>query len=554
MMQGTAPTPEGQQLIPTMGALLAARRGRGEADALVFPDRRLSYAALEQAARTWAKAFIAAGVKRGEHVGLLFNTCPEFVEALFGIEMAGGVAVPINARYQPRELAYLIENADLVAAVTDGAPNPMVNFPERLKQALPSLADQDGAARRLNCPEAPKLRRLIATGGMAAGFTCAEEFLAAGAGVSDVDVDARCASVTPQDLAIILYTSGTTANPKGCMISQRGMVANSRNLGRRYGLGEGDRFWSPLPGFHIACILPLVAAIDAGAAYLTIVNFDAGVALQMLEGERATHAYPCFVTIMQDLINHPCFPQTDLSRVRLMNSNLAVQPPWIAEAMAKAMPWTVQVGTYGLTEGAGTICTSRTTDSYELRTGRLGTPLDEWEVRVIDPDSSAVLPPGGQGEIVARGPNAMVGYYRDPVKTAATLDADGWMHTGDIGSLDESGHIMFHGRLKDMLKVGGENVAAAEIEAVLDSHPAVRLSQVVGMPDTRLAEVPAAFVEIRPGAGATEAELITFCQGKIARFKIPRVVRFVTEWPMSATKIQKFQLRDRLLKERQIPD
>ena len=276
-------------------------------------------------------------------------------------------------------------------------------------------------------------------------------------------------------------------------------------------------------------------------------SFDAGTALAMLGGERATHAYPCFVTILQDLINHPDFPGTDLSRVRLMNSNLAVQPPWIAEAITKAMPGAVQVGTYGLSEGVGTICTSRMDDPETLRLSRLGAPLDEWEVAIIDPETGGRRGTGEQGEIIARGPNAMSGYYRDPVKTAQTLQQDGWMRTGDIGSIDAHGQIMFHGRYKDMLKVGGENVAAAEIEAVLDTHPAVRLSQVVGMPDDRYAEVPAAFVELKVGAVATEAELIAFCAGKVARFKIPRTVRFVSDWPMSTTKIQKFTLRESLL-------
>ena len=543
---------EADDAILTLGELLAARaRGPlGDDDALVFPDARLSYRTLDSRARRWARAFIAAGVRPGEHVGLLFNSSPDFVEVMFGAVMAGAAVVPINARYQPRELAYLIENADLVAVVADGRPNPVVNFVDRLGEALPSLAAQATGADRLDCPEAPRLRRVIATGDpAAAGVSRATDLLAAGETVSESEVDARIAAVSPSDIAIILYTSGTTANPKGCLIAHRGMVANSRALGRRYDIGAGDRFWSPLPVFHIAGILPMVAAVDVGAAYLTLPNFDAGVALDMLEHERATHAYPCFVTIMQDLINHPRFPSADLSRVRLMNSNLAVQPRWIAEAMAKAMPGAVQVGTYGLTEGVGTICTSRMDDPYELRTGRLGVPLDEWEVRVIDPETGLDRPPGEQGEIVARGPNAMRGYYRDPEKTAQTLDAEGWLHTGDIGSIDASGHIMFHGRLKDMLKVGGENVAAVEIEVVLDSHPAVQLSQVVGFPDERYAEVPAAFVELKPGASASEAELIEFCRGKIARFKIPRLVRFVREWPMSTTKIQKFQLRDRLLEE-----
>ena len=528
--------------ILTLGALLAARAHLGAEEVLVFPDQRFTYAELNASARLWAKAFMAAGVSAGDHVGLLFNTCPTFVDAMFGVAMAGAVTVPINARYQPPELTYVIENADLVAVVADGTPNPVVDFADRLRQALPSLEGKS-LSGETHCPEAPRLRRVVLTGERA------DAFFAAGAGVTDAALDARIGAVRPDHLAIILYTSGTTSNPKGCMLTQRGLVTNSRSLGRRYGLTAGDRFWSPLPMFHIASTLPLLAAIDAGGAYLTLAIFEAGVALDMLEYEKATHAYPCFVTIMQDLINHPRFASADLSRVRVMNSNLAVQPLWIAQAMAKYLPGAAQVGTFGLTEGCGVICTSRPTDPYALRTGRLGVPLDGWEVRIIDPDTGADQSIGLQGEIIARGVNGMVGYYRDPVKTAQALDAEGWIHTGDIGSMDAEGHIMFHGRFKDMLKVGGENVAAAEIEAVLDNHPAVRLSQVVGMPDERYAEVPAAFIELKDGAVATEAELIAFCTGKIARFKIPRKVCFVSDWPMSATKIQKFQLRDSLLKD-----
>lgn len=533
----------------TLGALLRIRSDLGDVDALVLPGQRVSYADLNAAARRWAKAFIALGIVPGDHVGLLFNTCTSFVEALFGAAMAGAAVVPINARYQPAELAYLIENADLTALVTDGAPDGPVDFLGRLRLALPSLSAA-GAGVGLRFPEAPRLRTLAATGRVGEGGVAAvQDVLAAGDRVPDDDLDARIEEVQPDQIAIILYTSGTTANPKGCLITHRAMTGNARALAKRYDIHAGDRFWSPLPMFHIAGILPLTGAIDRCAAYLTIPNFEAGMALDMLSGERATHAYPCFVTIMQDLINHPRFGDVDLSRVRLMNSNLAVQPAWIAEAIAKAMPRAVQVGTYGLTEGVGTICTSRPDDPYELRVGRLGVPLDDWEVKIVDPETGLPREAGEQGEILARGPHAMKGYYRDPDKTAATFNAEGWMRTGDIGSIDASGHIMFHGRLKDMLKVGGENVAAAEIEAVLDSHPAVQLSQVVGMPDPRYAEVPAAFVELKAGASATEAELIAFCQGRMARFKIPHAVRFVTSWPMSTTKIQKFQLRERLLAE-----
>jgi acyl-CoA synthetase (AMP-forming)/AMP-acid ligase II len=252
---------------------------------------------------------------------------------------------------------------------------------------------------------------------------------------------------------------------------------------------------------------------------------------------------------MQDLLAHPNFATTDLSSVRLMNANFGVQPDWIRDAMTKAMPHTVMVGTYGLTEGSGTICTSRITDPWEARGWRLGVPLDEWDVRIVNFETGAECQTGEQGEIVARGPNMLAGYHNAPEKTAEVIDADGWFHTGDIGSFDANGQIMFHGRTKDMLKVGGENVAAAEIEAVLQSHPAVKLAQVTGIPHPRYVETPAAFIELVDGASASEAELIGHCTGKLASFKLPRHVRFVTEWPMSASKIQKFRLRDMLAAE-----
>ena len=537
------------EAVRTLGAMLRrSAADHPDGDALVFPDRRESHSALYGAARTWAKALIALGVRPRDHVGILLTTRPEFVEIMFGIAMAGAVAVPVNARYQPGELAYLVRDADLVALITTGKVADNLDFADRLFKAIPSLGSAVDPMR-LALREAPHLRHIVCIDepcpGQLVGRAAA---LGAGKAVADEEVDKRIDDTRPEDIALILYTSGTTANPKGCMIRNRGIVENSRNLGRRYQMQPRDRFWSPLPIFHIAGILPMVAVLDLGGSYLTIPSFDAGVALEMLEREKATHAYPCFVTIMQDLIEHPRFATTDLSSVRLMNSNFAVQPDWIREKMMKAMPHTIQVGTYGLTEGSGTICTSRPQDPYELRTGRLGVPLDDWEVRIVDPESGLECATGEKGEIVARGPNMLAGYYNAPEKNAESIRG-GWLHTGDIGSFDESGHIMFHGRTKDMLKVGGENVAAAEIEAILQTHPAVKLAQVVGVPHPRYVEVPAAFVELADGAAATEAELIAHCEGKFARFKVPRHVRFVASWPMSTSKIQKFRLRDQLVEE-----
>ncbi|MEL7373940.1 MAG: AMP-binding protein, partial [Pseudomonadota bacterium] len=210
---------------------------------------------------------------------------------------------------------------------------------------------------------------------------------------------------------------------------------------------------------------------------------------------------------------------------------------------------TVQVGTFGMTETAGTVCTSELDAPLDRRISRLGTPLPGMEVRIVDADTGEDLPNGERGEILVRGYSLFEYYYKDPEKTAEALDSDGWYHTGDVGSLDDDGSIMFYGRTKDMLKVGGENVAAAEIESFLARHDAVKMAQVVGVPDARLGEVAAAFIELKPGVSVEGQELMDFCKGEIASFKVPRYVRFVTEWPMSTSKIQKFKLKDQLTRE-----
>ncbi len=537
--------------VTTIGDLLLTAADRYAADdAVVMPHRKLSYAQLAKRAIECARELQALGVKPRDHVGLLLPSCMEFVEYMFGAALCGAVVVPINARYKPAELSYVIENGDLVTIVTTGDVPDQVDFVARLHAALPSLARQTDP-RALELAEAPRLRNIVLLGKRTDRALVAEKQLPALArGVAVDDVHRARLRTRVRDVALMLYTSGTTANPKGCLITHEAMVRNSIALGRhRYQLRHGDRFWSPLPMFHIAAILPLIAILDVGGAYLTMGYFDAGQALEMLERERVTATYPCFVTIMSDLIYHPNFKKADLSRVRLMNSNFAVQPPGIKDAMLKAMPNAIQVGTFGMTETAGTVTTSMLTDPLDVRTGRLGKPLPGLEVRITDHETGQDLPPGARGEVLVRGYSTLEGYYKDPKKTREAIDADGWYHTGDIGSLDEHGNMMFHGRIKDMLKVGGENVAAAEIEASLQRHAAVKLAQVVGIPDPRYVEVPAAFVELKPGAAVSTDELIAHCRAEIAGFKVPRHIRYVTEWPMGASKIQKFKLRNQLLAE-----
>ncbi len=530
------------------GVVRRSAQNHGDNDALVLPGERLTHAQLYDAAMVWARVLKALGARRGDHVGILLPTCREFVEVFFGCALLGTVAVPVNARYQPGELSYLIKDAALCVLVTTGKVAESLDFEQRLLAALPSL-DRAEDPLALDLPEAPQLRQIVCL-----EQRCHRALLPHSRAVALAEatplatIELGIDSIGPADTALILYTSGTTSSPKGCMISNRAMVGNSRNLGLRYEVSAKDKVWSPLPIYHIAGILPMMMIADAGGTYLTVSYFEAGTALEMLAAEGATIAYPSFVTIMQDLISHESFARTDLSTMRLMNSNFAVQPAWIKHAMLQAMPETIHVGTYGLTEAAGTICTSRLDESLQSRTTRLGVPLDEWEVRILDIETGHECATGERGEICARGPNMLSGYFNAPDKTAETIH-EGWLHTGDIGSFDEHGTILFHGRTKDMLKVGGENVAAAEIESVLQTHAAVKLAQIVGIPDERYVEVPVGFVELAPGASADAAELIEHCRGQIANFKLPRDIRFVEEWPMSTSKIQKFRLRAQLLAE-----
>jgi acyl-CoA synthetase (AMP-forming)/AMP-acid ligase II len=274
--------------------------------------------------------------------------------------------------------------------------------------------------------------------------------------------------------------------------------------------------------------------------------FRADEAVALCERERASVLYPAYPPITQAFLTSPRYAAADLGAARVI---LNVAPPDTLRRMQAAIPQAIQVSLYGLTEAGGVVTYTRRHEDLAVRTETCGTPLPGWEVRIVDPETGADAPAGESGEIVIRGVTQFERYWNDPDKTAATVEPDGWLHTGDHGALDDGGRLRFLGRLKDMLKVGGENVAPAEIESHLSTHPAVKLVQVVGIPDDRLVEVPAAFVELRPGGEATAQELIDHCRGSLASFKVPRHVRFTTEWPLSATKIQKGPLRERMIAE-----
>jgi acyl-CoA synthetase (AMP-forming)/AMP-acid ligase II len=499
--------------------------------AAAFPAERLSYGELERRARDVGARLVAAGVGPGDHVGLLIPNSGRFLATLLGISLCGAVPVPLNTRFRGDELPYVIEHADLVGLVTVGEAevNPRgepVDYPARLAEALPSLGGDPF------CAEAPRLRFVAAYG------PSRHPWLTAWAGPAAGTLDPVPAGGT----ALLLYTSGTTSRPKGVHVTHHALVVTGVvAMVGRMGMTADDVVWSPAPLCHIGAYVALVGAFATGATFVTAPYFAAAAAVELLDRERVTIAYAGFPAFYLDLAQRLRETGGELAHLRVLTTAAA---PGEIERVRAGFPRTLQVSVTGSTELSGMICVNHATDTAEQRATTAGLPLEGIEVSIRDAGGAAVGP-GGTGEIWVRGYCLLAAYHRDP-RPVVTGDPDpGWYRTGDLGALVD-GRLSFRGRLKDMVKVGGENVAAAEVEGFLLRHPAVALVQVVAGPDPRLGEVPVAFVEVAPGCALTEAELIEFCRGAMAAYKVPRAVHFLTEWPTSATKISKPALRARL--------
>jgi fatty-acyl-CoA synthase len=527
---------------------LLARAANRDADgwALMFPDAKVSFSELYQRCSLAARSLASLGVGAGDHVGILMSNCQEFVDLLIGAQMLGAWPVPINARYKAKELGYVIADADLNVLVTTDRIVEHVDFVALLNESFPSLGDQVDA-HSLSLPEASALKSIVLIGDrVPTGMIGEAAFAELADQTSAAHVESSRARLAVREVAMMMYTSGTTAMPKGCPISHEALVRPAIEAGRtRFFLESHDRMWDPLPMFHMSFVLPLIACIDAGAALLAMEHFDAAEAIEYMQRERATINFGSFPTITEAMLNHPDYDDSKQS-IRIVNN---VGPPELLVSMQERMPGAIGISAYGMTECGGVISFGDVADTLAKRTETSGRPFRGIEVQIRDVESDAILGRGNRGEILVKGYCLFEGYYNDAEKNAEAWTDDGWFRTGDICSLDEDGRVTYEGRVKDMLKVGGENVAAAEIEGFLMQHEAVMLAQVVSAPDNKYIEVPAAFIQLHGGATLTEAELINHCQGTIASFKVPRYVRFVTEWPMSATKIQKVKLREQMVSE-----
>ncbi len=501
-----------------------------DAEALVFADgERLSVGALALRTREHAGALLAAGISPGDRVALLLPASADLVALLLATTRVGAVAVPVNARYRPDEVRHVIAHSGAALVVTAPPSGP----------GAPDLGDL--ARRAVDGGDTPELRAVT---------TLAELTAAAGpAGSRGLDPDAvadALAATRVRDPAVLVYTSGTTAAPKGALLSHEALVRLAAGIAERMELGPTDRIWTAIPLFHGGGITFAVAALTARATFVHPGYFDPTTTPELLERERITVALAAFETIWLPVLDRPDWPDRDLARLRLV---MAVGVPERLRAMAARVPQAVHVSCVAMTESSAFLSLGRLDDPLEARLTTGGHPMPGMAVRIVDPEDGHDLGPDEPGELLFRGPNAFDGYFRDPEATAVTVDAQGWVHTGDVATVDAAGRVTFRSRLKDMLKVGGENVAAAEIEDHLLTHPAVGVVAVVAAPDEHYVEVPAAFVQLAPGAHATAEEIIGHCVGRIAAFRVPRYVRFVQEWPMSGTKIRKVELRARIADE-----
>ncbi len=520
----------------TMGSLPArAARRWGAREALYWKGRRLTFADLDAGVDRAAKGLIALGIRPGDKVALWLLNRPEWIEIAFAVMKIGAVLVPINTRLRTEDVAYIADQSDSTALILAERSGP-IDYLAMVRELVPLGAVPE--ATRL-----PKLRRIVLFSDEPRLETVGwNALIASGAAVDDAALAARAAAVDPEDLAFLMYTSGTTGFPKGAMHAHC-MIRNVTDRAFRLAITEHDVIMMYLPLFHLFAFAEgMLMSMVSGARQVLTEGFDPAESLDLIARERATVLHG-FDTHYKELIEaHERAPR-DIGSVRTGIFGAGMQSSTAIARRARKLFGPLVSG-FGMSEiGVGVTIGALDSTEEQCCEGS-GALAPGYEVRIVDPDTGRDQPVGVPGEILARGYTLMRGYYEKPEATAAAIDADGWLHTGDMGLLRADGHLRFLGRYKDMLKIGGENVDPMEVEAFLMAHPAINLAAVVSYPDARLSEVGVAFVRLEPGHTVSEDEVLAHCRGRIASFKIPRRVIVVDDFPMTSSgKIQKVQLR-----------
>ncbi len=522
----------------------------GDKEFMVCAGQRWSFRQVREEIDRTARGLMALGIQPGDKVALWLVNRPEWVFLQFALAKIGAVLVPINTQFRTSDLDYVIRQSDTSALIAADRSGP-VNYLAMVQELCPDLATMP--RQDLSLAAFPTLKRLVIVSSQQyPGTYSLQEVLAMGQQISDTALHQREGAVDPDDIATIMYTSGTTGFPKGVMHCHN-IMRNIIDEASRIGIKQDDVIMMYLPLFHAFGIYegPLMC-FATGARMVLTAKFDPGEILQLIEQEQCTVTHG-FDSHFYDLMQHPDFDTCNTSSIRtgLLASGLYSSIPIARQAQEKFGRF---VSGWGMTEVGAGAALGFPHDPPEVNACLSGYPLPGYELKIIDPATGKQLPPNTPGEICCKTYMLMQGYYKKPEETAKTIDQDGWFHSGDMGLITEAGYLRFMGRYKEMLKVGGENMDPVELEGHLLKHPAVYQVKVVGVPDTRLNEVAAACVILNPGAHVSAEELMDFCKD-IANFKRPRHVLFVKEYPMTASgKVQKFTLRKLVMQELQLSE
>jgi fatty-acyl-CoA synthase len=534
----------------TFGQVLdeTARRF-GDRDALVFPEFgvRMNWRQFLAGVEAAARGLLALGIQRGEHVALWATNVPEWVLVQFATARIGAVLVTINPAYRPFELKYVLRQSDAVALLLVDRFKSSDYF-AMLDEICPELA----ASRpgRLRAAEFPKLRHVVAIkGSTPPGAVSWTEMIGRGTSVDPALPAQIGRQLSPTDAINIQYTSGTTGFPKAATLSHRNLLLNAFYVGQCQELSERDRICIPVPFYHcFGCVLGTLCSVVYGAAMIVPAEyFQPRQTLDAIERQRATSLYgvpTMFIAQLED----PSLAGRDLSSLRTGIMAGSPCPIEIMRQVIDRMGARELTIAYGLTEASPVITQTRRDDPLELRVQTVGRPIPGLEVKIVDPVTGQELPDNQQGELCTRGHAVMLGYYNDPQATAAAIDFEGWLRTGDLSLRLPSGHYRITGRIKDMVIRGGENVYPREIEEFLFTHPAIEQSAVVGVPDPKFGEELCVWVKLKSGTTLTAEQLRDFCRASLAHYKIPRYVEFVDCFPQTVTgKIQKFKIREQMI-------
>jgi fatty-acyl-CoA synthase len=522
--------------VPLLGETIGANLARtvaahGSREALVSCAQgvRLTYDELDGAVSRLASGLLARGIAQGDRVGIWAPNCVEWVLVQYATAAIGAILVNVNPAYRTHELAYALRQSGM-----------------RLLVAAREHGPSDYAAMVAEArPEAPALEDAVFLG------SPAWEELAA-AGVDAGALAERAAVLAFDDPINIQYTSGTTGYPKGATLSHHNILNNGFFVAELLGYGPDDRVCLPVPFYHcFGMVMGNLGATSHGSCIvIPAPSFDAGATLEAVAVERCTSLYGVPTMFIAEL-SHPEFASFDLTSLR---TGIMAGSPCPVEVMRRVvdeMHMSEVSICYGMTETSPVSTQTRRDDSLERRVGSVGRVGPHVEVKIVDALTGLVGHRGESGELCTRGYSVMLGYWEQPEQTAEAIDAAGWMHTGDLATMDDDGYVNIVGRSKDMIIRGGENIYPREIEEFLYTHPAVADVQVIGVPDERYGEIVCAWIVLKPGAEATAEDVVEFCQGKIARFKVPQLVRFVDAFPMTVTgKIQKYKMRELEIAER----